>query len=234
MQGTLNREPHRSHTRPVLRRKSPRVLGFSLLTSRASIAVYPTNIHLDSYVCLLSPTSHTSESLVLGSLSPPFSERLSPFYHPAYRLTAIMTARFILDLHEAADPRFGSLSTDGGISALIFPDTSKHAPRVNHDVSSSSSTVGTDWIDQSSENGSVDVGECDDAEWEVSPSSKITPPCSLLTSLRSFGIKAIWRLVQTAVPPRRRNAKTSSPSSGYDDERRAGVLECHTHHVYIR
>ncbi|EIW55133.1 uncharacterized protein TRAVEDRAFT_22899 [Trametes versicolor FP-101664 SS1] len=96
-----------------------------------------------------------------------FFASIQPIYTWIAMLTAIMTARFILDLHEAADPRFGSLSTDGGISALIFPDTSKHAPHVNHDVSPSSSTVGTDWIDQSSENGSVDVGECDDAEWEV-------------------------------------------------------------------
>lgn len=86
-----------------------------------------------------------------------------------------MTSRFILDLHEAADPHFGSLSTDGGISALIFPTASKHSPRVDRDVSSSSSIVVTDWIDQSSENGSADVHECDDAEWKVSPSSKITP-----------------------------------------------------------
>lgn len=58
--------------------------------------------------------------------------------------------------------------------------------------------------------------------------------CSLLTSLRSFGIKAIWGLVQTDVRPWLRNAKMSSPSSGYDDERRADVFECHTHHVYTR
>lgn len=157
------------------------------------------------------------------------------FYHTSYRLTAIMTSRFILDLHEAADPRFDGLSTDGGISTLIFPATCKHAPRVDRDVTSSSSAAGTGWIEQNSEIGSMEVGECDDAEWEVSISPKITAPCWLLTSLRSFGTTATWCRVQTDVSLRRRDAKMSSPSSGYDDERpgRAGAFQCHAHPVYI-
>ncbi|OJT14305.1 hypothetical protein TRAPUB_9165 [Trametes pubescens] len=83
-----------------------------------------------------------------------------------------MTSRFILDLRQAADPRFNDLSTGGGgISTLIFPAASTHASCFDSHPSLGASTADTDWLDQNSENGrsaGAGVAECDDAESEVS------------------------------------------------------------------
>ncbi|KAL1949132.1 hypothetical protein VTO73DRAFT_10938 [Trametes versicolor] len=66
-------------------------------------------------------------------------------------LTAIMTCRFILDLREAADPRFNDLSTGGGgTSHLIFPNASTHAPCFD---SLGTGNTSTDFPDPSSEDG---------------------------------------------------------------------------------
>lgn len=77
-----------------------------------------------------------------------------------------MTSRFILDLHEAADPRrFDDLSTNGGgISTLVFPSTSKHAPCFDSNSSSMTSTAGCAGVDGT--------------EWEVSLHSYFTAPYS--------------------------------------------------------
>ncbi|OJT14303.1 hypothetical protein TRAPUB_9163 [Trametes pubescens] len=87
------------------------------------------------------------------------------------RLTAIMTSRFILDLHEAADPRFDA-STAAGSSTLVFPVASKHAPRFDSDMSFGAGTTGSNWFDQSEEGDGptgVGIAECDNSEWGVSP-----------------------------------------------------------------
>ncbi|EIW55124.1 uncharacterized protein TRAVEDRAFT_51248 [Trametes versicolor FP-101664 SS1] len=89
----------------------------------------------------------------------------------------LMTYRFILDLHEAADPRFEleDLTTAAGggdTSALIFVATSKHAPRFDSERSppSGTGTSDTGWFDQSLEDGRS-VAECDhfapEWHWQV-------------------------------------------------------------------
>lgn len=75
-----------------------------------------------------------------------------------------MTSRFILDLREAADPRYyDDLSTNGGgISTLVFPTTSQPAPCFDFNLSSSTNTACSAGVD--------------DAKWEVSLRSHITGP----------------------------------------------------------
>lgn len=92
-------------------------------------------------------------------------------------LTAIMTSRFILDLHEAADPRFdqSNAATVSGASTLMFPTTSKHAPRFNSDLSFGIDTEATDYYDTVDDGDGRSTGpgvaECNKSErqWEVSP-----------------------------------------------------------------
>lgn len=103
--------------------------------------------------------------MYVSSLSPHFSAAIfrTSLITP-YRLTAIMTSRFILDLREAADPRhYDDLSTNGGgISTLVFPTTSQHTPCFD-----SNPCLGT--------NAACSAGG-DDAEREVSLHSHITVP----------------------------------------------------------
>lgn len=90
-------------------------------------------------------------------------------------LTAIMTSRFILDLHEAADPRFDQSNavTGSRTSTLIFSATSKHAPHFDSDHSFDIGTMETDYhdpMDDGDRHGaSVAEGDNLERQWEVSP-----------------------------------------------------------------
>lgn len=91
-------------------------------------------------------------------------------------LTAIMTSRFILDLHEAADPRFNQSNTTtvSGTSTLIFPAISrKHAPHFDSDLSFDIGAVASDYYDpiEDGDGRSTGATKCNNSErqWEVSP-----------------------------------------------------------------
>lgn len=135
-----------------------------------------------------------------------------------------MTYRFILDLHEAADPRFEleDLTTAAGggdTSALIFVATSKHAPRFDSERSppSGTGTSDTGWFDQSLEDGRS-VAECDhfapEWHWQVSLEF-LYPYVALMMSLRSVEVKTVWRRVQMDGASWCRDAAMWTPSSGY-------------------
>ncbi|KAL1949128.1 hypothetical protein VTO73DRAFT_10934 [Trametes versicolor] len=83
-----------------------------------------------------------------------------------------MTSRFILDLHEAADPRFDQSNTATGsrTSTLIFPATLKHAPHYDSDLSFGIGTIETDHYDPMDDDHRTGAGVAEgcnsERQWE--------------------------------------------------------------------